>query len=100
MERLRQELPSHKSVCQMSPVPSMPRSVSPPERPAHIWERTGADQVAPWLVEWYSGLPPAVLTLPIACGAVTYRLPCLSLRIVGSPRPDEEGSFTGVAKPF
>src|SRR6266581_1395682 len=80
--------------------PSTARSVSPPDRPVHACDRTGGPQARPPLAEVNSGLPPAVLMLPIACGAVTNNRPWLSWMIDGSPSPLELGILTGQVNPF
>lgn len=85
---------------------STAKSVSPPDRPAQVWARTGPDQLAPPLVEVNSGLPPAELMLPIPCGPVTNSLwmpplPApLSAMIVGSPSPVDCGICTGQVNPL
>src|SRR5690242_2704938 len=84
----------------MLPARSAARSLSPPDRPVHAWDRTGGPHVWPSLAEVNSGLPPAVLILPSACGAVTNNRPWLSWMIDGSPRPPELGISTGQVNPF
>src|SRR6266487_195723 len=84
----------------MLPPLSVARSVSPPDRPVHAWERTGGPQDRPPSAEVNSGLPPDVWMLPSACGAVTNSRPWPSWMIDGSPRPPEPGISTGQLNPL